>query len=364
MNDNTSHISRRQANKVSRILRDPATNRGTSSYAEAVETVKHWRRQHFQPTCEVFRQLLSVTEDMPDAVISMRLKRLSSILNKVQRPANNFEIGALDDIGGCRCVVENMDALNEIRQRLLSSGRSFKIKDYIESPQSSGYRSLHLIQTERAANYNYRVEIQLRTYLQHKWATGVETLGGLYFKEFKSPLSQNEPNEEENLLFFKIVSALFSLEEDQPCPSDMNSSASHLLTQLSDLAATRRILDDLRTAKDSLCVVEAPDMECEAILVTMSPELQEYEVEPFINMDAALEAYERTEATTENVDSIWCDSDVDEDSDKLVDGYANTVLTRLRDVSKLPIAYPNYSVDSDDFLKKVEHYLQQSSAAC
>lgn len=55
------------------------------------------------------------------------------------------------------------------------------VDDYIADPRSSGYRGTHLIYryfSDRVETYNgLRVEVQLRSHLQHAWATAVETVG-------------------------------------------------------------------------------------------------------------------------------------------------------------------------------------------
>jgi putative GTP pyrophosphokinase len=54
--------------------------------------------------------------------------------------------------------------------------------DYIAAPKETGYRSVHLIFKYRSQSSKHRawnglrVEIQLRSRLQHAWATAVETV--------------------------------------------------------------------------------------------------------------------------------------------------------------------------------------------
>lgn len=52
--------------------------------------------------------------------------------------------------------------------------------DYISTPKESGYRSLHLkYKNKNKYRPDYdglQIEIQLRTKLQHIWATAVETM--------------------------------------------------------------------------------------------------------------------------------------------------------------------------------------------
>ena len=81
-----------------------------------------------------------------------------------------------------------------------------------EPNPKTGYRGIHLIyryKSERSKDYNgLRTEIQIRTKLQHLWATSVETVGlftgeGLKFSQ----------GSDEWLEFFRLVSELFAIEE-------------------------------------------------------------------------------------------------------------------------------------------------------
>ena len=92
-------------------------------------------------------------------------------------------------------------------------------KDYIDSPKPSGYRSLHLVyryRSSRTATYNgHLIEVQLRTRLQHAWATAVETAAAFLEQPLKSSKGEGEW-----LKFFTLVGSAFALEENcRPVPN-------------------------------------------------------------------------------------------------------------------------------------------------
>lgn len=67
--------------------------------------------------------------------------------------------------------------------------------DYIAEPQESGYRGIHLVfkfnnsqgrQPDSRCWDGLNIDIQLRTELQHVWATGVEIVGTMLHENLKA----------------------------------------------------------------------------------------------------------------------------------------------------------------------------------
>jgi putative GTP pyrophosphokinase len=83
-----------------------------------------------------------------------------------------MQLANMQDIGGCRAVLENIDEVRRVQKRLRF--RTLRLYDYIDAPRDSGYRGVHVI-----VQYDGRLtEIQLRTGLMHQWAYTVERLSG------------------------------------------------------------------------------------------------------------------------------------------------------------------------------------------
>jgi ppGpp synthetase/RelA/SpoT-type nucleotidyltranferase len=117
---------------------------------------------------------------------------MKSILAKIRRAGKSYQIGTMDDIGGCRIILKDMEQVREAISILadrfsLKEGNS--IKNYIEQPRGSGYRSCHLITTNPGADRDYRVEVQVRTQLQHLWSTAVEAASFIYESDYKAESS-------------------------------------------------------------------------------------------------------------------------------------------------------------------------------
>ena len=87
------------------------------------------------------------------------------------------------DIAGCRCILNNKKQVYQLFSILQSDFQIRKINDYIQSPQSDGYRSLHVY--VECIDSKKIVEIQLRTEDHHAWATLVEITDLIYNERIK-----------------------------------------------------------------------------------------------------------------------------------------------------------------------------------
>ena len=117
-----------------------------------------------------------------EATVSVRLKRLDSIRRKIGRANTNFTLGRLDDVVGVRVICQDLGAVRALSDRIRTSHTFYRSKDYITEPASTGYRGVNHIMrfqqpvTETIA-VDVRFEIQVRTYLQHRWAVWSESHG-------------------------------------------------------------------------------------------------------------------------------------------------------------------------------------------
>src|SRR5271166_4137199 len=95
----------------------------------------------------------------------------------------------MQDLGGCRAIMASVNAVEQLYDLyhvgtgdLFESEGKLKCYDYIREPKSDGYRGIHVVgrysaraQKNEAWN-GHRIEIQLRSQLQHAFATAVETV--------------------------------------------------------------------------------------------------------------------------------------------------------------------------------------------
>jgi hypothetical protein len=142
---------------------------------------------------------------------AQRIKRLESILIKL-REKSSMKLSQMQDIGGCRVILPSLDHVYALRDIYASDQlvhEALNPKDYIAEPNpDSGYRSLHLkfrFASDRESSQPWvglKIEMQIRTALQHQWATAVETAGTMKDQALKS--KRGDP---EWLRFFKLVSS-------------------------------------------------------------------------------------------------------------------------------------------------------------
>ncbi|MDR0884497.1 MAG: GTP pyrophosphokinase family protein [Oscillospiraceae bacterium] len=117
----------------------------------------------------------------PIKFIGTRLKRPTSIAEKITRKGLDFTLGNIEerinDVAGVRVICSYVDDIYVIAKALTQQDDIELVaqKDYIAFPKNNGYRSLHLIvsipvffanQTKRL-----KVEVQIRTIAMDFWAS-------------------------------------------------------------------------------------------------------------------------------------------------------------------------------------------------
>src|SRR5436190_8724283 len=128
--------------------------RGSEEYKAELAIINQWRSSHLWPLKKVRHTLKNRSHRVdPKALIVQRLKRLSSIENKLIR-LDGTRLSGMQDIGGSRSIVKNVASVYEIldlyedardRTRIDRSVLLTDPRDYIEHPQVTGYRGVHLI---------------------------------------------------------------------------------------------------------------------------------------------------------------------------------------------------------------------------
>lgn len=221
--------SKKQIDKAGVVL---ATSTGwTEEYIEALQILARWRLEHedivhfFQRQVKSWLFVQPWVEDSRDLVIAARIKRLPSIITKLQR-FPNLKLSSLQDLVGIRVILPSIGAVRELEQKALADERLVRHKDYISSPKPSGYRGIHCVYRLDKT----QVELQIRTWRQHQWATAVESIG-LALGAGDDIKTQQAPQEWED--FFSLVSSVYARKENTPS----------LHSELSDTELRQKIIE-------------------------------------------------------------------------------------------------------------------------
>lgn len=304
--------------------------------AEYLKIIDNWRAAHAFPMNTFATNLRHQISGIPDANVVQRLKRLDTILNKLLR-FPTMKLYRMQDLGGCRVIVSRLQDVYLIRNNLKESRirhKEHNFKDYIATPRDTGYRGIHIIysyHSEKSTDYNgLLVEIQIRTQLQHLWATAVETIGvftqnGLKFNQ----------GSDRWLRFFKVVSALFAIEENTSIVEGAPTSIHAIITEIRDLMheldVDHKLLTiGLATEVTKLTKKFRKRKTPAYYLLKLNTARPDLDIEKFTSIDKATDAYNQFEIIK---------------NDQRIDA----VLVSAQSFDALTHAYPNYFADITGF---------------
>lgn len=339
--------SKKDVRKASQVIR--SENQNPVEFMEAIELLSYWRSLHSYPI-NTFQAYLrtKVKKFHYSAIVAQRLKRMPSITTKLQR-FPDMQLDRMQDIGGLRVVLERISDVYNLHKSILESKRfghqpELPPKDYIEEPKRDGYRSLH--QVFKYANKKHpelnglRVELQIRTKLQHSWATAVETLGIVEKSSFKTGDGSDSFKQ-----FFKLSSALFSIDEARPILEEYRDiHREDLIKQLVLLEEELQIYTKLKGIALSAKHIESTSKKTNGYhLMELDLEKGKISLVPFseYQLESAESLYKaREQATKDNVN-------------------ISVVLISAGNVKEIKKAYPNYFLDTNSFIKNLKRICEK-----
>jgi hypothetical protein len=212
------------------------SGRSLAEFDQALRIINNWRSSHSYPL-NTFQMWLRKNARRVDqqSLVVQRIKRLSSIELKLRR-FGWLKLSEMQDIGGCRAVVGSVRSVDRLVARYKRSRFDHKLDhedDYIRAPKRSGYRGVHLIyryhNRKKRAYTGLKIEVQLRSPLQHAWATAVETVGTFTRQALKS-----SRGEKEWLRFFALMGTALAMREGTPIIPGTPSDGEALFSELSE----------------------------------------------------------------------------------------------------------------------------------
>lgn len=297
----------------------------------SMRVLSNWRANHAEVLNEITETLQTAGSKVDrKAIVVKRLKRTPSIVRKLRR-FNKMKLRNMQDIAGCRAIVSTTKNVYKVKRELTKSGR-FKVRDYIEKPKSDGYRGMHLVCKVKNSNHGhqYPVEIQLRSKIQHSWATAVEIVD-LFTKQ---TLKSNVGNKDW-LEFFKLISHEFSKLEridNPPIEYSLNNSL-RLIKKLD-------IHKKFKAFAGSLNIIESHAMNVadgyNLIQIDFDDKTVEVTSFPYDKFNEATEMYLQSEKTAAQRTNLV------------------VALVSSESIENLKEAYPNYFADSALFIEHVK----------
>jgi hypothetical protein len=304
----------------------------------ALILINNWRSAHSFPLQIIYMHIKKTAPE--NAVVAQRLKRLYSITQKLYR-FPNMSLTAMQDIGGCRVIVDSIEEVYAMISRLKKSRMRHKLKeeyDYINQPKPDGYRSYHIVYSyfsDRNPKYNgLFIEIQVRTHIQHLWATAVETMDTFTGDPLK--IGQGDPL---NKQFFVLASRLLEIYEK----NNRNISIvkqSNILNEFVEYESQYKILQKLRTIKEAVGYVKVNIRDQGYYVLRLNRKSNQLDIKEYSKkqLEQATAYYDEAERTRS----------VDED----------VVLVSTISFNMLRQAYPNYFSDITEFITLIESFLK------
>jgi hypothetical protein len=214
---------------------------------------------------------------------------------------------------------------------------------YIKSPKRGGYRCQHLIFKFRgdheAAVFNgRRIEVQIRTRLQHAWATAVEAVGLLLREELKAGLGNPDW-----LRLFELMSAELAMAEG--CAESPEGTP---------LPCHRERVSELRELNKKLSAVNTLENLRHAVSFTDSYQTgvdspTHYRIE-YNNVSREVKVTPHSQPLT----GIWANDEAEKKDNLSGENKISTVYIEADKIEDLKAGFPNYFGDVQLFSKSLK----------
>lgn len=344
MNINLLKYSKTQVNKAGNILAYVTSESEIKDFEWAFEVLSNWRACHTYPINTFQSTLRKKIKDIDsEAIVATRLKRTPSIIAKLIKN-RGMQLSRMQDIGGLRAIVNNIEQLNQLYDAYKKTRFDHvfvePVDNYVENPKDSGYRSIHLIykykKRHQSPHDGFLVELQFRTKLQHAWATAVETAGTFLKYSLKS-----SEGPEEWLNFFALAGSAFAHLEGTPLvPGYTEFNKIDTYKKAIDEAQRLGIKDKLAAFNSALQEIQVRKVNAGFYLIELKISDQEKVVNitpyTYSQYEEANDAYAKTEDANKSYENN------------------QVVLVRGGSVSALRRAYPNYFLDTQEFLNYLD----------
>lgn len=284
------HISKSDIDDAGRKLIGRGVISTQSELDAAQKILNQWRACHAYPINTfqaTLRRKVARGNFSVDSFIAQRLKRNWTILEKLNQ-LDHVKLSTMQDIAGVRAVVPSIKCVNklvgEYTQATRFKHKLCRMKDYILDPKGDGYRSVHLI-------YSYKnkahpewdglfIELQIRTSVQHCWATTVESIHNFLGTAIKTRAGQNK--DEEWTDFFAFVSSAFAYIEKSPIiPAHKDISKKDILDKILFYERKLKVLDKLVALPVAYAAIQKHSKKSHYCLIILDTRKKEVELRAY-----------------------------------------------------------------------------------
>lgn len=322
------------------------TPAGTPLPAGTWETVENWRNCHGLPLTRVRRDLEKrMKRHEINGIVAHRLKRWVSIALKIVREPR-MQLSQMQDLGGCRAILGSIQDVQTLLHSYQSETvtqnldhRASTFDNYLGKPKSDGYRGVHVVCKFAAPGANYapwlgqRIEVQIRTKLQHAFATAVETVTTFDASPLK--FGGGTPDWRR---FFALVGSAFAVAEGTPTIPGTPQNYEDLVAEIRLLARTLRVRRKLQKWRKMLRALPRTKPSGTWLLLSLDLGGNTLAVTGFDDYISARQALAGRERLIS--DALSGSDEAREDA----------VLVSVSSILELRRAYPNYYGDTRRFL--------------
>lgn len=333
-------FSRNQLNKAGKIV---VANEDVLSTAEALTLIDEWRALH-QPVLDELAEnvagVLAANKITP-AFSSKRLKRMTSIIDKLKHHPD-MGLGGLQDIGGARFAFADIPALMRayecIEKATIENFTLKTIYNYVGSPKESGYRSIHFVYKYQSLDENIDgtlIELQIRTRLQHDWATAVETAELISQSALKASAGDEKWQD-----YFKLVSAIFARQENEPtAPAFADFTEADFCNHFDQTERRYKFTEQLKALVGAVKYADDSSFIQGYVVVYINYKAKITQLRHFTlnDIDSANELYSKIESTLDKENGA-------------------VVMVSVSDMNELREAYPSYFLNADEFITALENF--------
>jgi hypothetical protein len=323
------------------------TDHTADSIRKVFAVAHNWRDSHGYPMRRLRSILVGQIRRQQSAGNTVaRLKRMPSIRQKLVN--QQWPLDKIQDLAGCRAIVPSIkdartliDAMCQIPNHILHRQNA-----YIDEPKSDGYRCHHMIFRFRGEGDDSvfderRVEVQIRTWLQHTWATAVEAVGAYRGENMKAGEGSAEW-----LRLFALMSAEFATAEKCPEPRGLPARTG----RVKEIIALDKQLDAANTLENVTHAVKYsdnidPQSKPEYYQIIYDRKNRVVDVKPYFNALTGAKAYDEAELTAERSQTG-----------------VTSVLVEADGIENLKAAYPNYFGDVQMFRTQLKQITQGDEA--